>query len=831
MSKEGFMIRVLKIFLALLFLPPVAFSSEKIIENFQDKSVFSVNSAPRASVELSSAAGFAGGVALRLDYDLRNDHYVEVGRAAEIDFGKAGEFRWHMKGDAKGSILELKFVDADGSVYGKKIPISDISAESWKSYSLKAGDCHYLWGGDQKLDRIISFYMALSRGAPRRGFLEIDEFGYSEKLPEEPGITVNINQAGYLPQASKRFVVRLDGVSPESPLRGEFIVFSADGTPIFKSGLINEKFSDWRGSYLSGDFSALTAPGRYKLHIVLKAGGREYEKDSYAFEIGSRVYSNTIPLELNYLKYQRCGIRCHKKDPVMGGYHDTLFDISKRMWSLPSLVFAMAEYNRGGLNHADSEGNGVADDLEELIWGLEFVNAVAEPDGTVSWGGIEADFTKYMTHEQFIARINPLRPEDDDLSRIKYKDKNLFSTAFNIPALLSGAKQVRAARPELASAAEKTAFKAWDWLNTVALRESRDYGAYLWASSELYKYTNDKKYISRVGELLPKLLALQAKDFDSFENGACGDFFRSDENRDFLFRYKYVSFNIAINLALLNICDILPKDDPQWLDCYYACSVFAKNYLKNMASKTPYRQVSCGLEMAQGDKLFFKQNYFAGPEAEQAAAANHGLNCDHLGLAYVALKSAALLKDRELYDFADNQINWVLGVNPLDYCMLLGAGSNNPEIMAEYFDKPKLNGIIPNGIVGSGPNDEPQWWGEGTSSGEDWLPHNAAYLLLLSEIEGERLAGGEKSMISVSVPKKIAAGRPFKIDLKLDKSLESLPFKVFIKGGELADKSSEIVSKGRLSLTAVPKGGMPLLVRVEFGENGSYSKDIYFGSY
>jgi len=67
--------------------------------------------------------------------------------------------------------------------------------------------------------------------------------------------------------------------------------------------------------------------------------------------------------------------------------------------------------------------------------------------------------------------------------------------------------------------------------------------------------------------------------------------------------------------------------------------------------------------------------------------------------------------------------------------MLLGAGTENPSIMAEYFGKQRVDGIIPNGIVGAGPNDEPEWRGDGPSSGEDWLPHNAAVFAALSLLD------------------------------------------------------------------------------------------------
>jgi len=49
----------------------------------------------------------------------------------------------------------------------------------------------------------------------------------------------------------------------------------------------------------------------------------------------------------------------------------------------------------------------------------------------------------------------------------------------------------------------------------------------------------------------------------------------------------------------------------------------------------------------------FVQRYFAGAQAEKAAASNHGLNCDHLGLAYVGMRWDTPLMTSSLEEFAD----------------------------------------------------------------------------------------------------------------------------------------------------------------------------------
>jgi hypothetical protein len=899
--------------LPLLFISCFAFA-DVVFEDFENISLYRPSKAPNAVISVSQDKGLKG-KSVRIDYDLTNDHFVEIGRPAKIDISAVSQFYWYVRGDVNGSLLEIKFINEDGSVYGKKIPLYGVSESQWKKITLPRKEIRYMWGGNKKLSKIKEFYIAVSRGAARKGWVAMDNFTYSPYVKGAPEFEINLNQVGYHPTDRKFFIVRVIGGDSDKDVSGTFAVQETIDKNNAATGKLKKiNFKDWSGIYLRGDFDELDAAGNYEVKVKLETKYGTLEKTSYKFKVNPSVISSlTLMAELAYLDYQRCGIRCHKHDPVMGGWHDTLFDISKRMWSTPSLLYGLARYVQDGPVHAGKTPEGAFGDMDELVWGIKFMTEMPDADGALSWGGIEADFSKSMTYDQFIARLGPLKPEDDLLPRIKYNDQNLHATAFNIAALVNAAAAVKAKDPGLAKKAEETANRAWNWLDTQSLNEARDYGAYLWAATELYKFNSNKKYLYRVNELVPKLLELQALDFRKFENASCGDFYTSKAFRDFRFQYKYVSFNIAINQALINLSEILkPEEDPLWFDIFYANYVFGENYIKGKASKSPYGQMALGLEQVARDKssqagppwelgldkgssggyeiakeggtnhikldfdfatgnwlqitqkldkdlssiaqvsfeyrytgdpnvleiklndktdstfgariqlantdrwtigeinmgdfkyfwgnnnvldlknvrnlwfaiarkdggagsfllrniqlvrendtvikmpIFnaaedarFELNYFAGPEAEKAAASNHGLNCDHLGMAYTAMRWAYQIDDPELEVFADNQVNWVLGTNPLNFCMLLGAGTENPVIMADYFGKPRLPGLIPNGIV-PGENRNPDWWGDGASSGEDWLPHNAAYFAAISLVDSQGYISGK--ILSSGVP-------------------------------------------------------------------------------
>jgi hypothetical protein len=110
-----------------------------------------------------------------------------------------------------------------------------------------------------------------------------------------------------------------------------------------------------------------------------------------------------------------------------------------------------------------------------------------------------------------------------------------------------------------------------------------------------------------------------------------------------------------------------------------------------------------------------------------------------LALRYVARDGEL---GRKLEAYGRDQLNWILGLNPYDSCMLQGKGRNNPAYMFfdsyEYTNAP---GGIVNGITAglkdeqdidfalhfsqTGKDDDWRW-------GEQWLPHAAWYLYAVS---------------------------------------------------------------------------------------------------
>jgi len=83
---------------------------------------------------------------------------------------------------------------------------------------------------------------------------------------------------------------------------------------------------------------------------------------------------------------------------------------------------------------------------------------------------------------------------------------------------------------------------------------------------------------------------------------------------------------------------------------------------------------------------------------------------------------------------ARRQIDWLLGNNPLGYCMLDGFGERVAPLPSDDLGTGRIEGGIPNGIVGSGDANMPTW-GPSWGSREYWLPHNAYLIALIASLQ------------------------------------------------------------------------------------------------
>lgn len=260
------------------------------------------------------------------------------------------------------------------------------------------------------MKKILLFFSLICCGGLLLGqaagspFIHLDQFGY---LPESRKVAVLADPvAGF--NAAQSFspgaVYEVRRVSDGQA------VFS--GAPVsWKNGATHSQSGD-KGWWF--DFSAVTAPGEYYLHDVLK------NVSSHPFRVGGEVYRDVLKQAVRTYFYQRLNFpkqapftdpkwtdgaafeganqdkaarsRWAKNDPatardLRGGWMDA-GDVNKYATFAEGAVLQLLEaYRRNPAVFTDDfnipeSGNGIPDLLDELLWELDFLKRMQDATGT-----------------------------------------------------------------------------------------------------------------------------------------------------------------------------------------------------------------------------------------------------------------------------------------------------------------------------------------------------------------------------------------------------------------------------------------------------------------
>ena len=213
----------------------------------------------------------------------------------------------------------------------------------------------------------------------------------SRALPPEPFFAqLAASQLGYAPAMQKRF-------SSPVAFQSFRVISVGEGTVAFEGGPpVREIQTSALGPVRTvwvGDFSGLTAPGRYRL----EAAGLK----SHPFTVDAGVFDGPLRAAQRAFYFQRAftaidaahaeGPWSHRDDGALAprgvrqGWHDA-GDFSVYSASLNTALFWMLEAYSDFQPTADDtnipeSGNGVPDLLDEARWGLEWLLSVQEGSG------------------------------------------------------------------------------------------------------------------------------------------------------------------------------------------------------------------------------------------------------------------------------------------------------------------------------------------------------------------------------------------------------------------------------------------------------------------
>ena len=553
-----------------------------------------------------------------------------------------------------------------------------------------------------------------------------------------------INHLGYDSRSSKRFVVKTAAKT------GAFSLINARGEQAFAGTLTQvgavDRWQDWRFS--TGDFSEFTQPGQYRL--VVRLDGETGE--SAAFEIRRHLLTEQCTSDmLCYFKSQRCsgkydqtdraipfvGTRTDRVD-VHGGWYDASGDVSKYLSHLsyanfmnpqqiPMVVWNLLQSGDFAAQSDSLRLRSLVERMrEEALFGADFLVRMLDPAGYF-YMTVFDKWTKDLAQREICAYATQKGVKSDEYQAAYRQGGGVAIAALARSSALGAAGDYA---PETYLNAAETGFRHLEAHNRDYLNDGKeniidDYCALL-AAVELFSATGNQVYLARARQRKDALLARLAED------QTYSGWWRADDGARPYFHAAEAGLPVV---ALLRYREVEP--DAQAQAAVLAAARRSLNFELAMTNEVanPFGYARQYVQDLSGGK----RGAFFFPHHNESGYWWQGENA-RLGSLAAATFMAAPLFDAEfgarLNRYAMDQVNWILGLNPLDMCMLQGRGRNNP---ADYLDAfPNAPGGVCNGIT-AGCDDEhdlaflPAQYANDMAQNwrwsEQWIPH-AAWLLL-----------------------------------------------------------------------------------------------------
>ncbi len=539
------------------------------------------------------------------------------------------------------------------------------------------------------------------------------------------------------------------------------------GKPVFGGPV--DHWKNWL--FWTADFSGYTQAGTYRVEVPLPSG----TVSSYPFVIGKNVLeNNTLSNVVYYFKGQRSSGLLDKADhhlvlsgkttdsvDVHGGWYDATGDYGKHLshlsfssffnpqqisltgWSLLKTYELLAARPGTDFRQIDRRL------LDEAMYGADYLVRLQVKDGSF-YRSVSSPVAGKLPQDRVVQGEEGsyrIKQSKDQAFSKSTSDKNwrsyqvsyrsgggmsiatlAMASAYPVSGEFSQSDYLKAAENAFAFLEKDNTQMDFDGKENIL----DDYCA-LNAATELYKVTKKEVYKNaaekRANQLMGRLIS-----GTNFKNYWRAD----DKDRPF--------FHPAdAGLPLVSLLYYYP---------YAAPDVQAR--IKNTVKKSMEFELAVTREVNNPfgysrqlvqDTLGNRRSSFFFPQGSDASPWWQGENARLASMAAAARMAANLFKDdKVLHDhaerFALDQLNWILGLNPYDACMLQGTGHNNPSYgffgTYEYTNAP---GGIVNGITSgltsehdidfnvpyTKTNKDYDWrWAE------QWLPHAAWYLLAVA---------------------------------------------------------------------------------------------------
>lgn len=584
-------------------------------------------------------------------------------------------------------------------------------------------------------------------------------------------IKVLINHIGYEYNQPKQAIVIAE---TKAPINSFELLETATGKKVYEGKVTySGPVSQWKHwLFWTIDFSAFKTTGNYLVRI--NVAGKSVS--SYPFSINKNVLEQaTISDVIYYFKGQRSSGLLDQADHHLllsgkttdtidahGGWYDATGDYGKHLshlsfstyfnpqqisltvWSLLKTEALLKQ--KPGTDYRQY----LRRILDEAMYGADYLVRLKAPNGSF-YRSVHAPGAGKQAKDRVIR-------EEDKGYRIKQSKDQAFSSTVENSSWRSYQSSYRsgAGLSIAALAIASTYDTSGEYTNAIYLKTAEDAFAFLEkenskmtndgkenivddycalsAATELYKATKKPGYLAAAGKRAQQLMDRL------ITSGKYANYFRADDKDRPFFHPSDAGLPV---ISLLNFYPLAPAD--------------VQSRLKETIRK--YMQYELALTAEVNNPFGYSRQYtedtagirkttFFFPHGSEASPWWQGENARLGSIAAAARMAAHFFEaDKPLHDsletLALNQLNWILGLNPYDACMLQGSGHNNPAYgffgTFEYTNAP---GGIVNGITSGLENEADIDFNLSYAStgkdydwrwAEQWLPHAAWYLLAVAE--------------------------------------------------------------------------------------------------
>src|ERR1700744_5011537 len=547
-------------------------------------------------------------------------------------------------------------------------------------------------------------------------------------------VKIVTNHVGYEFDEAKKAIIAADSKLDISSFK---LIDTKDNKEVYSGqAVFKGPVEKWKNfQFWVIDFSSVTTNGTYKLQVSTPGG----VVSSYPFVIGKNVLEQgTLSDVIYYFKGQRSSGLLDKADrhshlqgktdtiDAHGGWYDATGDYGKHLSHLSFSSYfnpqqiSLTDYSLFKTYELLSKRPGTdfrqfnRRILDEAMYGADYLCRMQAKNGSF-YRSVGAPGPGKLPQDRAIGpegksyRIKVSKNDDSFKTKPEEHDWRSYQCSFrsgggvSIAALAMASTYTTSgdySNADYLKAAEN-AFDFLDKNNVTMINDGKenildDYCA-LTAATELYKATKNEKYKAAAEKRTLSLI----NRLSSWKNYK--DFWRADDKDRPFFHPS------DAGLPVTSLVYYYPYADANTQVLIKKAIKQSMNY--ELAITTEVNNPFGYSRQLVQDTLGNRRSSFFFPHGSDASPWWQGENARLGSEATAARLAANLFNDDKLFhdkleSFAIDQLNWILGLNPFDSCMLEGVGHNNPAYgffgTFEYTNAP---GGIVNGIT-SGLNDE-----------------------------------------------------------------------------------------------------------------------------